>query len=378
MLSADPAVLRQQAIALQRLLLSNLTTWAVSGLPSHELVARLQAERDEARLECEEHMTAEGRLQQQLADAAVIMNGLARSTEAAAVPQSTSRAEKIANRDTFDGARGKLKPFKDQLMLKTSGNAACCLNTQHKLRYAYQFLTGKAQRTMWIYLRRTADLANGEETYEIAFDTFAAFLTVLDRHFYDPDKKHTAFIWLDKLRQSNQEFGAYYADFQDLIDILETTDDTSRPHALRRGLNHEMLRALAIFPARKDESFDAYLERHNELDCCLRALNTHSRCQPQHHMHPPTTATATATTTTGTTAGPMDLSASRGKLSTAERSCRRAQGLCMYCGGVGHFAAECLARRKSSRTGRRALAGANTVLTPDGSDSESGKEEAQK
>ena len=40
-LSADPAELRQQAIALQRLLPSNLSTWALSGLPSHELVARL-------------------------------------------------------------------------------------------------------------------------------------------------------------------------------------------------------------------------------------------------------------------------------------------------------------------------------------------------
>ena len=53
-LSADPAELRQQAIALQRLLPSNLSTWSLSGLPSQELVARLRAERDEARSECEE------------------------------------------------------------------------------------------------------------------------------------------------------------------------------------------------------------------------------------------------------------------------------------------------------------------------------------
>ena len=138
-----------------------------------------------------------------------------------------------------------------------------------------------------------------------------------------------------------------------------------------------MLCALAIFPAPKDESFNAYVERLNKLDCRIRALNTHSRRQPQHHMYPPTRATAAATTATGTAAGPMDLSAAQGKLSTAERRRRRAQGLCMYCGGVGHFAAECPTRQNSLRTGRRALAGASTVLTPDGSDSESGKEEAQ-
>ena len=179
------------------------------------------------------------------------------------------------------------------------------------------------------------------------------------------------------------------------MDILETTDNTSRRHALMRGLNHEMLSTLAIFPAPKDESFDVYVEHLNEQDCRLHLLNTHSCLQPQHRLHPPTTATTAATTATGIAAGPVDLSAARGRLSTAERSNCRAQGLCMYCGGVGHFAAEFPAQRNSlnrgtaarigtaartgivARLGRHVLAGASTVLTPDGSDSESGNEEAQ-
>ena len=219
-LLADPAELRQQAIVLQRLLPSNLSTWTLSGLLSYELVASLRAN-------FELHVTGEGQLQQRLADAKVIMNRLTRSAEPSAVPQSTSRTEKIDDPDRFDGTREKLKVFKDQLMLKTSVNAARFPNTQHKLHYAYQFLTGKAQRMMRIDYRRTADPANGEETYKIAFDIFAAFLTALDRHFGDPDEKHTASLTLDKLRQSNREFGTYYADFQELMDILETMDDTS-------------------------------------------------------------------------------------------------------------------------------------------------------
>ena len=47
-LSADPAELCQQAIALQRLLPSNLSTWALSGLPFQQLVARLRVECDKA------------------------------------------------------------------------------------------------------------------------------------------------------------------------------------------------------------------------------------------------------------------------------------------------------------------------------------------
>ena len=83
-------------------------------------------------------------------------------------------------------------------------------------------------------------------------------------------------------------FGAYYADFQELMDVLENTDDTSRRHVLKRGLNHKMLNALGIFPAPKHENFDMYVKRLNELDCRLRALNTHSR-------YPPTTDTAART-----------------------------------------------------------------------------------
>src|SRR6266699_1001545 len=212
------------------------------------------------------------------------MNRLARSSEPSKSPPR-KRAEKIADPDRFDGTREKLKVFKDQLILKTSGNPMRFPNIQHKLRYAYQFLTGKAQRTMRIHIRRTPD-ANGEETYEIVFDTFAAFLTALDRHFGDPDEKHTAALTLDKLRQSNREFGAYYADFQELMDILQP-DDTSRRHALKRGLNHEMLSALAIFPTPKEDSFDEYVERLNELDCHLRALATHSRTHRHRHSRRP-------------------------------------------------------------------------------------------
>ena len=156
-------------------------------------------------------MTGEGPLQQWLENAEVIMNRLARSAEPAATPHSTSRAEKIANPDRFDGAQEKLKVFKNQLMLKTSGNAARFRNTQHKLRYAYQFLTGKAQRTMRIHLRKATDDC-GEETFEILFNSFAAFLTALDCHFGDPDEKHTAALALNKLQQANREFGAYYAN----------------------------------------------------------------------------------------------------------------------------------------------------------------------
>ena len=61
-------------------------------------------------------------------------------------------------------------------------------------------------------------------------------------------------------------FGAYYADFQELMDVLDNSADSSHSHVLKRGLNHEMLNALALFPAPNDQSFEVYVERLNELD----------------------------------------------------------------------------------------------------------------
>ena len=69
------------------------------------------------------------------------------------------------------------------------------------------------------------------------------------------------------------------------MDILETMDDTSRRHVLKRGLNHEMLSALANFPAPKDGSYDVYVKRLNELNYRLHMLN----------IHPPTTDTVART-----------------------------------------------------------------------------------
>ena len=52
--------------------------------------------------------------------------------------------------------RRLLKAFKNQLLSKTSGNPVRFPNVQHKLRYPFQPLAGKARRTM-----KTAELPSG-------------------------------------------------------------------------------------------------------------------------------------------------------------------------------------------------------------------------
>ena len=77
-----------------------------------------------------------------------------------------------------------------------------------------------------------------------------------------------------------------------------------------------------------------------------------------HHIHY-TTATKTPTTATmasGIHAGPIDLSAGRKKLMPGGRAPWLAEGRCLYYGGVGHMAGNCLnAHRHPLRAAEGAL-----------------------
>ena len=341
--AADGPGLRTRVAAFQQLLnrSENVSFWNLDLLTdaqaAQELVMDLTQERDEA-------MDGEARLQQKLADAERVINRLSLLEDPAA--ERAYLAEKIADPDKFDGSRDQLESFKIQLLLKTSGNPIHFPTVQHKLRYAFQLLTGKAQRAMRIHLRRTTD-ANGEESCEVLFSSLAAFTTALDHHFGDPNEKRTPALAPDKPRQANRESGTYDSDFQELTDILRR-EDTAGRRAHQRILNNEIQGAPAVAPAPREETFEEFVDRLTELDCRLRALAAH-RKPSQTGSQPPRVSTSVTTPShtpdpragSDTAVGPTGRSASRRKLTTAERARRQAQSLCMYCGSMGHFAAEC-------------------------------------
>lgn len=264
--------------------------------------------------------------------------------------------EKLPDPEKFDGTRSKLRPFLANLRLKLHGNSDRYPSEQLKLFYAYSRLEGSATAQLLPYVQGTV----------INLADFEAFVKILETSFGDPDRQATAQRELAQLRQSNRDFHAYLADFQRIVADTGYTDEEAKIGALSQGISSE-LRNLMIHHDRP-KTLAEYTTLLQNLDNRYRAAQAVAPKRPfgsstflaNRTTSAPTTTTrptsitapspAPAVFTRSSTVAspllagdPMDLSAARrrGPLSVAEKSRRIVQGLCIYCGGDGHFARDC-------------------------------------
>ena len=152
------------------------------------------------------------------------------STVPASPTAPKSHLLKIAEPEPFTGKRSDLRRFCDQLGLVLADQSRF-MDEQHRLRYCFQLLRDEAYLTMRQYLGPLG---------QVKFDNAGALIDELNRIFGDSNEEATAALELGNLRQGNNDFARYYADFSRLAAILEY-GDKARRHALGRGLSPELL-----------------------------------------------------------------------------------------------------------------------------------------
>ena len=252
---------------------------------------------------------------------------------------------RIPDPPLFSGKdRKALRPFVMQLRLKIAEDAERMPTEQSRLRYAFSRLEGIALAQVLPHVQDThINLAN-----------VAAVIQLLEEAFGDPDRVATAFRELAALRQKDREFSLYLADFQRIAADL-TLGEQSKIEHLRSGLSNELKDTLTGV-LEVPEDYAGFVRACQKLDNKLCARRREKRGEdhrpprtanmstpPPTPTQTPATAPAHATASNSGYYGPapMDLSAVRYRLTADEKRKRFDQGLCMYCGGSGHFASNC-------------------------------------
>jgi hypothetical protein len=300
-------------------------------------------------------------LEEQLAAARRAIDRLATLEGQPQQPQQP-RAERVPDPATFDGTRENLEGFVAQLRIKLFSDPTRFPTPALRMGYAFNRLEGRAQAQVLPFVQNGAFQLNDSDD----------IIRILEAAFGDPDPAATARTKLHGMKQGKKEFATYFAEFQILVSKLNW-DEHAKLDALKEGVSMELRRQL--LGRTQGLTFDQCVGLCQQLDSEIRALQLHEgRHGTTSHQHrgsqnQPRTTTAAPphpTSQSATAPGPMDLSASKKKLSEQERAARLREGRCLYCGGVGHMAAQCPNKNRNPLRAAATLASdPETPTTPE-------------
>lgn len=282
----------------------------------------------------------------------------------AVTPTTTRSRPKMPDPEAYDGIEKSLyPPFISLLRAKLNVDRDALGSAYDRTWYAFGRLKGRAALQLLPWMDHFAN--NPKEVTE---GTLTALLGQLDLIFKDKHQQENALRNLNQLKQLNQPFSDLLADFQRLL--MEAGgynwSDSVKKAALDNTLNREMDGQLTN--VKKEETYDEYclqlqsiadrMDRNRQKyasqsrgsqrnDTSRRGdlLNTYNNFS----TNPPATPAPTAAMSQG---DPMDwehtTSTSRNRsrqtarwASNNEIAERKQQGLCIRCGGSGHFINKC-------------------------------------
>lgn len=236
-------------------------------------------------------------------------------------PTNTSQlSERLPDPDKFEGDRKDLRRFTSQIHAKMTVNIDRFPTPQSRMTYVANRLKGEP------YSQILPHMDHGT----CRMRDYNEILDLLDRAYGDPNRVSNARKELYQLRQTNKEFGSFFAEFQRLAlegGMPEDALSTMLEYAVNRELRGMLLHNPP--PTREYHEFAKFLQELENRRCQFD--NTPVRLTAKNIAAP-----VVAPAVTASNPDVMDLSTAR-RVGTT----RRERGECYRCGSKNHLIRDC-------------------------------------
>uniref|UniRef100_A0A8C5PY86 ribonuclease H n=1 Tax=Leptobrachium leishanense TaxID=445787 RepID=A0A8C5PY86_9ANUR len=201
-----------------------------------------------------------------------------------------------------------------------------------KVRSAISLMSGAPQDWAFQLLREGSPLLS----------SWNSFVQAMNPIYDDPLRSSTALSTIRHLRQGRRPVEDYISEFRAVAADTGLNDVGLRDH-FRHGLSDQLKDELARIGV--PTTLDAMILRSLTLDQRFRERRQERMATapslPVRRSETPSTTSVRSPNSTPSPPEPMEIGLARGPLSPAERSRRRAQNLCLYCGQPGHLLRGC-------------------------------------